>query len=407
MNIYKSLFFILILICFITNNRLQAQYHTDVLIKTTNDDEYISLSTDKPVYISGDTIHLKLHRENDTSSISLTPVLPNNGISFTAENNNTYTAVIPLNVIPGLFNIRLNVQDKEKRRYVYDTDCIIEIEENKTFENIGNYISFEPIDGSVDLKKPVTLDKKQVQNLKIVFLRDKISEQMGPQFVIIKTTVISREGNTLQTIERRVMTFKSHGDVFIDRIKFNQYRAAYGPYSATSYNEINQVQLYLDSLPDWAVIKVSVEPDYLIKIGIRNQPNAVTRFFQLKGPTIELGFFLGFPKVLYDSRAYDTTEYGNTSAMLRFYYVNSVTGHRLPVNLGIGTFGVNSPFNLNKGRGGFAISLFLDVIDILEQISIYVPAKINKVSLGFDVSPFFPIKKKWRILVNAYIGYTF
>jgi hypothetical protein len=68
--------------------------------------------------------------------------------------------------------------------------------------------------------------------------------------------------------------------------------------------------------------------------------------------------------------------------------------------LGIGTIGVASLFNLNVGRGGFAISLFLDVIDLVEHLNIYIPASVNKVSLGFDVSPFFPIKKMWRVLLK-------
>lgn len=407
MNMIKSLFLILILICFLPVNRIQAQFQTDILIQTTHEDENIGLSIDKPVYLRGDTVHLRIHREKDNSTIILTPVLNIKEASFEAADDNTYLAVIPQNVIPGSYHIYLNVLDIEGRRFTYVTDCIIEIEENQTVENIKNYVLIEPKDGSEEPRTATTLNQKQVQNLKIVFMRDKIPEQMGPQFVIIKTTIISREGITIQTNERRVMTFRTQGDPFSDRIAFNQYRTAYGTYAATRYDETDEVQLHLDSLPDWAIIKVSIAPDYIIKIGTYSQSNSITRYFQVKGPTIEIGFFLGFPKVLYDTQASDTIEYGNTSAMIRFYYVNSVTGHRLPVNLGIGTFGLNSPFNLAKGTGGFAISLFLDIANVLEELSIYIPTKVKNVSLGVDLSPFFPIKKKWRVLVNAYIGYTF
>lgn len=403
----KLIFLILTLICFIPFSHVQAQFQTEILIQTTHEDENIGLSIDKPVYSPGDTIHLSIHREKSNSAIILTPVLPVKETSFTAIDDNSYIAVIPLNIIPGSYQIHLNVLDADGRRFIYITNCIVEIDENQTVENIKKYVLIKPRDGGEDIKTATTLNQKQVQNLKIVMMRNEIPEQMGPQFIIIKTTVISREGTTIQTKERRVMTFRSHGDPFSDRVAFNQYRSAYGNYAATRYDEIDEVQLNLDSLPDWATIKVSIEPDYIIKIGTHNQPNSLTRFFQVKGPTIEIGFFLGFPKVLYDTRADDTIDYGNTSAILRFYYVNSVTGHRFPVNLGIGTFGSNSPFNLGAGLGGFAISLFLDIATVLEQLNIYFPSQVSKVSIGLDVSPFIPIKRKWRVLVNAYLGYTF
>jgi hypothetical protein len=49
--------------------------------------------------------------------------------------------------------------------------------------------------------------------------------------------------------------------------------------------------------------------------------------------------------------------------VLHFYYVNGTTGHRFPVNLEIGTFGVNSPIDVGVSRGGFAIPIFLDMED--------------------------------------------
>jgi hypothetical protein len=224
---------------------------------------------------------------------------------------------------------------------------------------------------------------------------------MGPQFVTIRTTVQSREGTTVQTFERRVFTFRSQGDPNRDRAMFIQYRIAYGAYAAIRPEELQQVRVQVDSLPDWAMIKVHVEPDYSIKIGAYDRSNSFTRYFRVKGPTIETGFTLGIPKVLYDTQATDTVTYGNTSAMLRFYYVDEESGHRFPVNFGIGTFGVSSPIDVDVGRGGFAMSIFLDIVEILRVLDIDFGKKLNG---GLELTPFFPLERKSRLLVNAQVS---
>ncbi len=83
---------------------------------------------------------------------------------------------------------------------------------------------------------------------------------------------------------------------------FIQYRKAYGPYAAIRPEEFDRVQVEVDSLPSWSVVKVTVEPDYTIKIGAVDRSNSVTRYFRVKGPKFEAGLVLGVPKVLYDTR---------------------------------------------------------------------------------------------------------
>jgi len=224
---------------------------------------------------------------------------------------------------------------------------------------------------------------------------------MGPQFVKITTSVESREGTTVQTFERRVLTFRSHGDPNHDHLMFVQYRTAYGAYATIRPEEIEQVRVQVDSLPDWAIIKVRVEPDYSIRVGAYDPTNSFTRYFRVKGPTIETGFTLGVPKVLYDTRAKDTVAYGSTSAMVRFYYVDEVSGHRFPVSFGIGTFGVSSPIDVDVGKGGFAVSAFLDVVEIMRALKIDLGEKVNG---GLELTPFFPIEKKSRLLVDAHVS---
>jgi hypothetical protein len=293
--------------------------------------------------------------------------------------------------------------DARGQRFVYETGRVVQVEEYQAVERLGNYVSIVPLDGSSDLRTAVTLDGEQIQNLEVVFARDCIRPQMGPQFVTIRTMVQLRDGTTTQTYERRVVTFRSHGNPERDRAMFIQYRTAYGAYAAISTEELEQVRLPLDSLPAWAIIKVNIEPDYTIRIGAYDRSNSVMRYFRVRGPAIEIGFSLGIPKVLYDTQAKDTIDYGNTSAMLRFYYINAESGNRFPVSLGMGTFGGNSPIDLGVGRGGFALSTFLDLIELTR---IHDIGFLKKVNAGLEFTLFFPIERKARFLINAQVGFS-
>lgn len=182
---------------------------------------------------------------------------------------------------------------------------------------------------------------------------------------------------------------------------FVQYRRAYGPYAAISTEELEWVGLDVDTLPNWAIVKVSVAPDYTIKIGAVDRSNSVTRYFRVKGPKFEMGLTLGVPKVLYDTQADDSIEYGNTSAMLRLYYIDGSSGHRFPINLGAGSFGVNSPVDMSAGRGGFATSIFLDVIELMRRLNIDLGQRVNA---GIEMTPFFPIKRQSRLLFDVHVG---
>ena len=185
---------------------------------------------------------------------------------------------------------------------------------------------------------------------------------------------------------------------------FIQYRAAYGAFANIRPEELEQVLVPVDSLPDWAILGIHVEPDYTIKIGAVDRSNSVTRYFRVRGPTIEIGFALAIPKVIFDTRAKDTVEYGNSSAMVRFYYVDPGSGDRFPLSAGIGMFGVNSPVDVGTGRGGFAFSMFLDMAEMVRIVNIGFTKKIN---FGLEVDPFWPIGRKVRLLFVAQAGFTF
>ena len=399
---FKLLF--LMIYCILGAWSAQAQQGYSTLIRSSLEDEIIILSVDKPVYFPGDTVRLTIQRNDSTTKVVVTPILIIEGTTLESINHNVYSTTIPQACVPGIYRVRLSVLDVQGRRFVYDTDCTVEVEEYQFIEQISNYVRIEPQAGSEDLRDAVTLDRSQMRNLRVIFQRDSIRLGMGPQFVTIRTTIQLRDGTTAQTSERRVLTFRSDNDPNRDHAMLIQYRKAYSAYAAIRSDEFTQVWLHFDSLPDWSIIKINIEPDYTIKIGGYDRSNSYTRYFRVKGPKIEMVFSLGIPKVLFDTQAKDTIEYGNTSAMIRFYYVNKISGNRFPVNFGIGTFGVSSPIDVSAGRGGFALSIFLDVVELTRIIGIDF---IEKITAGLELAPFFPIERRARFLIVAHVAISF
>ena len=401
-DMLKFLFPYLLSLCIIGAMRTQAQQRSTTLIQPMLD-ESIIISTDKPVYYPGDTLHLAIQRNDSTTMTSVTPIVAIEGMKLEPVGDNTYLAVIPEAVTPGSYRILLRILDAKGQRFVYETGRAVEVEEYQAVEQLSNYVSILPLDGSSDPQTAVTLDGEQIRTLRVVFRRDSIRSRMGPQFVTIRTMVELRDGTTTETLERRVVTFRSRGNPERDRAMFIQYRTAYGTFAAISTEELEQVRLPLGSLPAWATIRVNIEPDYTIRIGAYDRSNSVTRYFRVRGPTIEISFSLGIPKVLYDTQAKDSIDYGNTSAMLRFYHVNAESGNRFPVSFGMGTFGVNSPIDVGIGRGGFALSTFLDLVELTRIRDL---GFIKKFNTGLELALFFPIERKARLLINAQVGFS-
>ncbi len=398
----RTVFSYLLFVCIVGTLPTQTQQRFPFVIQPTLD-ENILICTDKPVYFPDDTLRLAIQREESTTTASVTPIVAIEGMTLRPTGQDTYFAVIPQTVTPGSYRILLRIADAKGQRFVYDTGRAVEVEEYQDIEQLRNYVSIAPLDGGSDAQTAVMLDGEQVRTLQVVFRRDSIRPRMGPQFVTIRTMVQLRDGTTTQTLERRVVTFRSHGNPERDRAIFLQYRTAYGAYAALGTEELEQVRLPLDSLPAWAMIKVSVEPDYTIRIGAYDRANSVTRYFCVRGPAVEVGFSLGIPKVLYDTQASDTVDYGNTSAMVRLFYVNAESGNRFPLSLGVGTFGVSSPIDVGIGRGGFALSTFLDLVELTKIRDL---GFIRKVYAGLEWTLFLPVQRRTRFLINAQVGFS-
>ncbi len=393
-----------ILFCVIGLLSTHAQLKSSILIQSTLEDERIDIFVNKSVYFPGDTVLLNIQRNDSATAGTVTPILPIGGTSLRPIGRRQYITVIPESVTPGLYPVKLRVTDSEGRRFWYETDCVVVVEEYQNVEQLSRFVSIIPEVGSNNIRTALTLDREQVRNLEVQFQRDSIRLHMGPQFLKITTTILLRDGIAAPSYERRVVTYRSHGDPNKDRAMFIQYRTAYGTYANIRPEELEHVLVPVDSLPDWAILGIHIEPDYTIKIGAVDRSNSMTQYFRVRGPTIELGFSLAIPKVLYDTRADDSIQYGNYSAMVRFYFINSKTGNRFPVSAGIGVFGVNSPVDVGIGRGGFALSMFLDLAEMIRIVNISFTKKIN---IGLELAPFLPIEKKGRLLLVAQAGFSF
>ncbi len=382
---------------------LLSQSNSSRVIWPSLEDVSVDVSVDQRVYFFGDTIRMTIRLIDSTSSVKVIPMLTMEGMKFKPVGDNMYTAVIPPSVTPESYRVFVQVVDSIGQFFFYKTNSFVNVEEIQGVEQVEEFVRMGPDSGSDRARTAVTLDRERIRKLRVIFDRNAIRQNMGPQFVTIQTTVMSREEKVLYTFERRVLTFRSCGDPNRDRVMFAQYRTAYGGYAAILPEELEEVHLQLDSLPSWTIVKVHVKPDYTIKIGAYDRLNSFTRYFRVKGPKIVTRFALAIPKVLYDTQARDTIQYGKSSAMIRFYYVNATSGHRFPVNLGFGTFGVNSPIDVGVGQGGFAVSILLDVVELIRGFGIPFGMKANA---GLEMTPFFPIHKKSRILLNAQVGFS-
>jgi hypothetical protein len=361
----------------------------------------VRVSSDKPLYFPGDTVRLSVEWIDSAADVSVTPFLAIRDVLLQPAEGGNYMLVVPPDAIPESYRVRLGISDAEGRRSFSDTECFINVEEFQAIEQVSNYVYISPDSVNDGAPLALALERERLAELQVMFQRGRITERMGPQFVTISVEVQSRNGNTVSRDTRRMVTFRSQGDPVRDHATFLRYRNAYGPYTIIRPEELERVQIQVDSVPDWAVIKVRVEPDYALTIGANDRSNFIVRKFRVKGPVVEAGLAIGAPKVLWDSRAEDSVDYGATSAMVRLYLLDGNTGQRYPVSLGMGTFGVDSPIDVGKNRGGFAVSVFLDVVDLVRYARINLGRKVNA---GLELTPFFPVEKKARLLLNAKVG---
>ncbi|MBI2427233.1 MAG: hypothetical protein HYV29_00270 [Ignavibacteriales bacterium] len=241
-----------------------------------------------------------------------------------------------------------------------------------------------------------------LHTIKIGFDRSKILPMHGPQFIKVTTSVYKRDGSLYNRTTQYAFTFPLQPSPKDDILLMRTISERIMTYNFTNRRKIDTIDVHLDSLPGWSVVEVNVTPDEEFTKYERRSLTRQTWFFRTTGNRFESSFFLGIPKVLYDSEKNDTITYGNASAMVRFSYLDGETGEPYPFNVGIGTFGVSTPIDVSSKGGGFAISVMFDVVRAFDRM--YKWNITNKVNAGIEITPFFPINHRARILVNARIG---
>jgi hypothetical protein len=249
----------------------------------------------------------------------------------------------------------------------------------------------------------VTLPRADIRHLRVVFARDSLDIQDGPQFLKLTTVSMNLIGQHIDENVQYAITFRRLADPAADLEQLERFVGQVNPMGYYNADLMETVPIQVDSLGSWGWLNVRIEPESeLVKYYGRIQ-NKLDFSVRVRGRRIQTGFALSVPKVLYDTCQKDTVSYGNTSAMFRIFALNGKTGERYPIDVGLGTFGVNSPIDVSRKGGGFAVSLYFDVIQMLRGMKLRLPYKVNA---GFDVSPFFPIGHKSRILFSARLGIT-
>lgn len=244
---------------------------------------------------------------------------------------------------------------------------------------------------------------EELRRLAVRFQREAIAPEDGPQFITIEVISRTRAGDEVDRFVQHAFTIAPGESPEADRDMIERVQREYRIPGTVNSDRINMVALQVDSLSPWGEVTIQVTPD-----------EAFTRYadvgrmkqswkYRVSGPRIESNFYIGIPKVVYDSNARDTVEYGSTSAIVRLSLLSPDTGEPFPVNFGIGVFGVNSPIDVSNKGGGFVLSLFLDAVQLMRTQGMSLSRKVNA---GFEVAPFFSIRHQPRVLVNVRFGYT-
>lgn len=94
-----------------------AQQRYSTLIRSSLEDEIVILSVDKPVYFPGDTVILKIQRNDSAETVVVTPILIIEDAVIKSVDHNIYSLTIPQACKPGRYKIRLKILDAQGRHY--------------------------------------------------------------------------------------------------------------------------------------------------------------------------------------------------------------------------------------------------------------------------------------------------
>ncbi len=266
---------------------------------------------------------------------------------------------------------------------------------------LSRYVRLVAGQRQIDPDTPVALNPEEILLLRLIFVRDSLSAEDGPQFLKVTTTSTNRNEHILDDNVQFAITFRRLADASADLRELERFGSQVAPLGYMNAEMVQAVSIQVDSLGEWGHLFIRIEPEQEIVKYFGRIKNRLEYHILVKGRTLETGFTLSVPKVLYDTRRPDSVVYGKSSAMLRLYFLNGETGIRYPISFGVGTFGVDSPIDVSRSGGGFAMSLYFDVVQMLRSFDIKLSYGVNA---GFDISPFFSIGHKPRLLFNARLG---
>lgn len=268
---------------------------------------------------------------------------------------------------------------------------------------VSAYVRVFPEAGGGTPTSAVTLERAELRRLTVRFARDGLAPEDGVQFVRITATVTRQDGALVDKIVEKAFTFApapEHAPEEDER-RLRGYADAVHPLAFASRRKIDSVEIDLEELPDWATIEVRVEPDEDYAAYAHHRGNRVMWHYRVRGRRLDGAFYLGIPKVLYDSRDRDGLDYGRTSANYRLFWLDGETGERFPVNVGFGSYGVRTPIDVSSQGGGFAFSVLLDVFEVGRRFGLRLTDKVNA---GVEVVPFFPVSRPARVLLALRVG---
>lgn len=266
-----------------------------------------------------------------------------------------------------------------------------------------HYMTLIPAPGQKDAPEVQTVDPSLLRGLTVRFHRERLNRESGPQFVRIEVISRTRAGAEVDRVVQHAFTLPKNDVPGGDLAMIEQVRQEFGISGAINADRVNVVSLLVDSLAPWGEVTVQITPDENFTRYADVGRLKRTWQYRVRGPRIESSFYIGIPKVIYDSRKADSVTYGNTSAILRFFMLDQESGEAMPVNLGVGVFGINSPIDVSDAGGGFVVSLFLDAVQLLRLRGMDITRKVNA---GFEVTPFFSLRHRPRVLFNVRLGYS-
>jgi len=266
---------------------------------------------------------------------------------------------------------------------------------------VSDYVRIGPVSGGGSEGRARTLEKRELSRLAVYFLRDSLKAGDGIQFVRITVTVTAADGSTHDRLVERAFTFPRAADPEDENRLLRDYARIIHPLGFVSRRRIDTVEVELPDLPDWARVEVRVEPDDEYAAYAHERGNSTEWHYRARGSRFDGAFYLGIPKVLYDSRDRDGLDYGRTSANYRLFWLDAETGERFPVNVGFGSYGVRTPIDVSSAGGGFAFSALLDVFEVGRRFGLRITEKVNA---GIEVVPFFPVNHPPRVLLALRVG---